>query len=200
MSNRYFGSYDTRTFGEIFPTAADFIEAYKTNGLPLTITEDTANTLFYLLYARFGYSHLSNYNEMQAIYGIFSTIWQYGPAWEKRLTIQKELREMSQDELMASSKTIYNHAYNPSTAPSTSSLEELTHINDQNTANRRRSKIEAYGILQSMLESDVTEEFLRRFQKFFRKILAPDYPVVFASPDYSNNSNTNNSEEEVLLI
>lgn len=189
--------FDTRTFGQIFPTAADFVEAYKTNGLPTTIKEETANTLFYLLYARYGYNHIADYNETQTIYGIFSTIWQYGPTWEKRLTIQKELREMSEADLMASSKTIYNHAYNPSTAPSTSSLEELTHINDQNTENRRRSKIEAYSILQGMLEKDVSEEFLNKFKHFFMPITAPKYPTVFASPTYDT---TETQTEEVLVI
>lgn len=189
--------FDTRTFGQIFPTAEDFVEAYKTCGIPLTIKEETANTLFYLLYARYGYSHIKNYNETQAIYGFFSTIWQYGPTWERRLNIQKDLRNMSEEDLMASSKTIYNHAYNPSTAPSTSSLEELIHINDQNTENRRRSKIEAYSILQGMLENDVSEEFLRRFQHFFMPITAPKYPTVFASPNYETDTNT---DQEVLII
>ena len=68
----------------------------------------------------------------------------YGPTWEKRLDIQEKLRNISDDELRLGSKAIYNHALNPSTAPSTQALEELSYINDQSTSNYRKSKMDAY--------------------------------------------------------
>lgn len=48
---------------------------------------------------------------------------------------------------MTGSKSIYNHAFNPSNEPSTASLDELDYINEQNTSNVKRSKIDAYGML-----------------------------------------------------
>lgn len=71
----------------------------------------------------------------------------YGPAWERRLEIQDTLRTMSEDELIKGSKQIVNHSYNPSTAPSTSTLEELTTINEQNTNNYKKGKLDAYAFL-----------------------------------------------------
>ena len=51
---------------------------------------------------------------------------------------------------------IFNHSFNPSSAPSTSSLEELTTINDQNTNNVKRGKLESYQALWEMIATDVT--------------------------------------------
>lgn len=61
--------------------------------------------------------------------------------------MQNELRTMSDDDLIKGSKQIVNHSYNPSTAPSTATLEELTTINEQNTNNYKRSKLDAYAFL-----------------------------------------------------
>ena len=54
---------------------------------------------------------------------------------------------MSEDDLVKGSKQIVNHSYNPSTAPSTSTLEELTTINEQNTNNYKKGKLDAYAFL-----------------------------------------------------
>lgn len=61
--------------------------------------------------------------------------------------MQNELRTMSDDDLIKGSKQIVNHSYNPSTTPSTATLEELTTINEQNTNNYKRSKLDAYAFL-----------------------------------------------------
>ena len=43
-----------RTLSDIYPTVEDFLKDYKSNGIPTTITEDSAKTLYYLLQARYG--------------------------------------------------------------------------------------------------------------------------------------------------
>jgi hypothetical protein len=78
---------------------------------------------------------------------MFSVIFQYGPTWEKKLDIQEKLRDLTEAEILAGAKAIYNHAFNPETTPSTASLEELNYINDQNITNYKKSKLEAYSIL-----------------------------------------------------
>lgn len=166
----------TKTFTDIWEDADSFLEDYKDNGIPTSISEQSVTTLFYLLYARYGNSSIANLDETQWKYRVFTIIFQYGPTWEKRLDIQSKLRELSEDEIRKGFKAIYNHAYNPSTEPTTLSLAELEYINDQNTTNYSKSKLDSYGQLWELLKTDVTGEFLTKFKSLFAKF-------VYTRPD-----------------
>lgn len=186
--NSYYGGFRTRMFAEIYPNAFDFKEAYTTSPLSMLneqalITEDTINLIYYLLYARYGNSHIAYSDENQFKYAMFSTIFMYAPTWQKRLDIQANLRALSEEEIIAGSKAIYNHAFNPSTEPSTSSLSELIHINEQNTTNYKKSKMEAYAMLTELIDTDVTEEFVAKFKKLFLTVVSPDYPLLYATEE-----------------
>ena len=157
----------SRTFGEAYCSADEFYTDYTSLGIPTTISEANCKTLFYLLYAKYGSSHFANENEVQSKLKIFSTIFKYGPTWEKKLEIQAEIRDLDLDDLREGSKQITNHANNPNTAPSTTALEELEFIDEQHQVNYKRNKIDAYGSLWTMLVTDVTEEFLNRFRNIF---------------------------------
>lgn len=161
----------TKIFTDIWSDAGEFIEDYKENGIPTTISDDSANTLFYLLYARHGNSAINNLDETQWKYRVFTTIFQYGPTWEKRLEIQENLRGLSEEDLMKGSKAIYNHAFNPSNEPTTLSLAELEYINDQNTTNYKKSYMDAYTQLIELLDTDVTGAFLDKFKPLFAKFI-----------------------------
>ena len=91
--------YDTKLFTEVFDDAGTFVYYYKNIGIPTTISDTSAFTLYYLLYARYGNSPIANYDVEQWKYKIFSVVFQYGPTWEKRLEIQKTLREMQLSDL-----------------------------------------------------------------------------------------------------
>lgn len=176
----YYGGYRTRKFTDIFPDAATFRDTAENIGIPLSnVTK--ADLIYYLLYARYGNSHIAFSDENQFIYSLYMTIFQYGPTWEKRLDVQDKLRALTDDELFTGGKAIYNHSYNPSTEPSTSTLEELLTINDQNTTNYKKSKLEGYSMLLQVLETDVTEEFINKFKKLFITVLAPDYPLLYTT-------------------
>ena len=122
----------TKTFTEVYDSWEDFLTDSGTI-FDLNITESNLKTLYYLLYARYGNNFITNWDENQFKAKLWGLIWQYGPTWEKRLDIQDKLREIGDEQLLEGAKAIYNHAYNPSTNPSTQTLEELTYINDQNT-------------------------------------------------------------------
>lgn len=179
--NSYYGSYRTRTFADIFPDYEAFFDGYDMS--PINTGEEyeiqAVSKAYYLLYARYGNSHIAYSDENQFKYAVYSTIWQYGPTWAKRVEIQQKLRKLNEDELIVGGKAIYNHSFNPSTAPSTSTLEELLTINDQNTTNYKKSKMEGYAQLMAMLELDVTSEFLEKFKRLFITITAPDYPLLY---------------------
>lgn len=182
MPNEMLPKYSTVLFTDVWEEVNDFAYDYQHIGIPTTISVANAIVLYYLLYARYGNNPIANYDEEQWKYKIFSVIWQYGPSWEKRLDIQAKLRALSEDDLIKGSKAIYNHAYNPNQAPSTSSLEEVEYINDQNTTNYKKSKMEAYAQLWDLIDTDVTAEFLGRFQKCFKQFVAPERPLLYVTP------------------
>lgn len=180
----YYGGFRTHTFGQIFNSADSFYEAYQTCGIEQLMSEEAVRNLFYLLYARYGNDHIANsIDENQFVYSVFSICFMYGPTWEKRLEVQKRLRELTFDDgengIFRGGKAIYNSALNPGTAPSTSTLEELTHINSQNTTNYKKSPLEGYSNLLALLDTDVTEEFISKFRKLFITIVSPDYSLLY---------------------
>lgn len=173
----------TRTFCDIFPELADFTSDVTNSQIPITLTAANQKTLYYLLYARYGNSHIASMDEEQFKYKMFSIIFMYGPSWEKELALQKTFRELTDDQLVQGAKTIFNHAHNPGTAPDTSTLEELTYIDDQNTANYKKSYLDAYYLLEGLLKQDVTESFIRRFESLFIKFVSPEPSLIYVTQE-----------------
>lgn len=165
-----FGSYDTRKFTDIWEDATTFLTDFQLSGLDgdsvntRVIPDAAVNTLYYLLYSAYGNSHVANSDENQFKYKVYSTIFMYGPSWAKRLDIQEKLRKLSDDEILLGTKQIFNHSFNPSTEPTTSTLEELTTINEQNTNTVKKGKLDAYTMLWSIITTDVTKEFIDKFK------------------------------------
>ena len=178
--------YSTELFTDVWEAVEDFMEDYQNVGIPTSISTTSAQTLYYLLYAKYGNNPIANRDINQFKYKVFATIYEYGPTWEKRLAIQKKLRDLSDDDLIKGSKAIYNSALNPSTAPSTATLEELEYINSQNTTNYKKSKMEAYAQLWDLLSTDVTTEFINRFRVCFKQFVAPERPLVYVTEDVLN--------------
>lgn len=177
-----YGNYRQVKFTDVYPDADTFVTDYNESALPTTISNDTATTLYYLLYSRYGNSVIASSDTNRFKYDLFATIFSYAPTWEKRLDVQEKLRKMSDAELFTGQTTINNHSYNPSTAPSTSTLDELTTINEQVTQKGKRDKLTAYTELSRALWTDVTEQFLDKFQKLFLIILQPELPLWYATP------------------
>ena len=175
-----YGNFRTRTFTDIYSTLESFKEDYSTCGIPTTLSDDSLSTLYYLLYARYGNSNIASSDENQFKYKVFSTIFMYGPAWQKRLDLQKKLINLEDDEVVKGTTAIYNTALNPGTQPSTQTLEELNYINSQNTTKYKKSKLEGYASLYSLIETDVTEEFIGKFKKLFITIVEPELPLWYA--------------------
>lgn len=179
ICNSPYGNYRTRKFTDIWPKVEDFLNDYNNNGIKTTVSQENTQTLYYLLYSKYGNSHIASSDENQFKYKVFTTIFAYGPTWEKRLEIQETLRGLTQDELLQGSKQISNHGYNPSSEPSTATLEELITINEQNTSQYKKSKLDAYTLLIGLLETDVSMQFINRFKDLFLKIVQPQLPLWY---------------------
>lgn len=180
------GNYRTRKFKQIFEDSDTFAEEYSESGVNFGdygagFDTNQLTLIYALLYARYGNSNIASDDENQFKYKLFTTIFMYAPTWFKRLEVQKDLRELSIEELQIGAKAIYNSAMNPSGLPSTATLEELKFINQQNTTNYKKSKLDAYAMLMELLETDVTEKFIGKFKKLFITIVQPDYPLWYVT-------------------
>jgi len=187
-----YGNYRTRTFADIFeseeqssalqfateweesPFYRAFAGVYEPDNLDIEF-------IFYLLYARYGNSTIASSDENRFKYQLFSIIFQYGPAWKKELTIQHEILSLTAADFQKGSTNIVNNAYNPNTAPTTQTTEELLYINQQNVSKTNRSLADGYALMLSLIKEDVTEAFLKRFQKLFITIVEPERPLWYAT-------------------
>ena len=138
--------------------------------------------LYYLLYSKFGNSPIANLDENQFKTKLGAVIWQYGPAWEKKLNIQTAVRTLTEGDILQGTQAIHNHAFNPATEPGTTEPEILTYINEQNVTMYNKTKMDAYGQLWSLISTDVTEEFLARFRHLFQQTVNLT-PYLFKSED-----------------
>ena len=177
--------YSTKTFAQVYPSYEKFKEDYDAlitlvSGGIQPLTNANAQATFYLLFARYGNNPIVNFDITQFKMKLMSVIATYGPVWEKKKAIQKSLRDLTEAELLQGAKQIYNHAFNPSTEPSTQELEELTHINDQNVTNNKKAKMEAYSILWANLHVDATDEYLNKFKNCFSRFVGDQCPILFA--------------------
>lgn len=176
-----YGNYRTRKFADIWPSADAFIQDYQASAIPQKLKVADATTLYYLLYARYGNSSIANSDENQFKYKIFSTIYIGGATWAKKQEIQDKLREMTEDDILAGTKAIYNHAFNPQTAPTTDTVDELEYINEQNTTKYKKSKLDGYALLWAILNDGVTETFLREFRYHFLVVVEPQLPLWYVT-------------------
>jgi len=178
-----FGTYWTKKFTDIWEDASSFVADTFTDN-PLVnpqMSQSDYTQLYYLLYARYGNSSIANFDENQFKFKVSSIIFQYGGIWKKEVAIQRDLLTLDGDNLLKGTVAIYNHSYNPSTSPSTSTLNELTTIDDQNTTNYRKSKMDAYTQLLGLIDEDITKKFLDKFKNLFIKIVEPQEPLLYES-------------------
>lgn len=185
-----YGNFRTRTFAEIFTESGfDSVQVFDTAikecGIPLKIKDESLSTLFYLLYARYGNSHIASSDENTFLYKLASTIFMYGPTWEKRIEIQDKLRALQETDILKGSEAIYNTANAPGTeiAGLVDNEGKLDFLSGQNTTAYRKSKMEGYATLASLLETDVTKEFIDRFANLFLKIVEPYEPLWYVTEE-----------------
>ena len=180
--------YMTKTFCEVWDSYEKFKADYDDfapvlNAGTAPLLDANVQATYYLLYAKYGNNPIVNYDETQFKMKIMSVIVTYGPTWQRKKAIQKSLRELTEAELLQGAKQIYNHAFNPSTEPSTAQLEELTHINDQNVSNNKKAKMEAFSILWANLHVDSTDEYINKFKNCFSRFVGDQFPIVYVEEE-----------------
>lgn len=190
MSNSMIPQYSTVLFTEVWDSAEEFKSDLAESAFAGCMQDgsqtgqpDNVSLLYYLLYAKYGNTPVANNDLTQFKYKIFSVMYQYGPTWEKKTDLQAKIRNLTDADLLAGSKAVYNTALNPGTAPSTQSLDELTYINSQNTTNYKKSKMEAYELQWGLLDDNLTAKFIEKFAICFKKFVYPEQPLLYVSED-----------------
>lgn len=185
MHNKFNGpQYSTPLFCDVWDDCSKFLTDYAESGIPTTIPttgKGSATTIFWLLYARHGNDPIANMDQYQWKQKVFAIIFQYGPCWAKELSMQETLQGLTDAQLKAGAFTIFNHALNPETVPTTSSTTELTYINEQNTNRYEKGILDAYSQLDMLLKRDVTNDLMQKFDKLFKAFVYPERPIIFNS-------------------
>jgi hypothetical protein len=188
----YYGNYRTRKFSDIFDSYDTFYNDWTStaySGVVEGTIRGVLPVIYDLLQSKYGNNHIANSDEGQFKLQVFSIIYMYGPEYVKKLSLQKEIRALTPEQIRTTgaASRITNYAVNPSTAPGTNTTEELDYINAQNVDKSKKGITEAYALIYSLLDSDFTEEFLRRFKKLFFTVAAPSGPLWYA--DYLMEEN-----------
>ena len=97
----YRPKYETKTFCDVWEEAEDFLNDLDDSPFSDVISTANQTLLYYLLYAKYGNSPIANRDENQFKYKVFGTIFQYGPTWQKRLSIQDTLRSLTEQQILA---------------------------------------------------------------------------------------------------
>ena len=175
--------YENLTYDIIFPTGDDFKTKLRDTGLltgETEITDAFLKMLWAMLYAKHGTDPIISANEGQWIFKVALTTKAYAPTYIKKEAVQKALRALDLDSLREGYKNIFNHATNPSTKPSTDNTEELPYVNDQNVNKGKRGPADAYAYLWEILNSNITEEFLRKYDKLFSMVAQTTNRVIYS--------------------
>lgn len=192
MESNLFGEFITYKFSDVWPDYNTFKTSF--NNLPksfqnhiigkktssgITLDTDSLETLYYLIAGQYKNSHIANtdLDQFQALF--FNTMYQNTQAYLKKQEIRDNLLALTDDEILAGTTTVFNHAYNPSTEPSTGSTNELDYVNDQNVTKYKKAKVDAYSMYLSEIRSDPTETYLGKFKPLFLMIVEPYNEIIF---------------------
>lgn len=99
----------------------------------------------------------------------------FAPAYMKKLKLQTQLRNLSDDEVRESAKTITNVSAYPGDELATAG-EELTAVDNQQRTAVIGGKLQAYGALEAALKQDPVSQFVRKFEKFFSPVCLEKEP------------------------
>ena len=174
--------YNTKTFSQILPSFEDMKDLFDNEFDKYAkdcITATSMKTLYWCLYARYADNPIVNLSEENFKAKLVAITFAKGPTWERKLALQKSLRDLTDADLLTGAKTIFNRAMHPETEPGTDTDVELTYINAQDVSKHKRGKLDAYSYLQDVLKNDVTEEFIREYAKLFSKFVSPNVTRIY---------------------
>ncbi len=189
---RMLPQYNTKIFTDIFPNYDSFkdcfdndFDSYAKDCIPW----DYLRTLYWLLFSRYGFNPIVNLTEDLFKAKVVAITFQKGPTWVRRLQIQSDLRDLTDEELITGAKTILNKALHDETEPGTDTDTELPYLNAQDVSKIKRSKIDAYSYLNDVLKTDVSQEFIDSYAKLFSKFVTPNISFIYVDEEEEEEDN-----------
>ena len=174
----------TRTFQEVIPDSGS-LWGFMDKSIYKEYLGTDAQIICSLTYAMLSAMHKNDFikqqDETRFVEMVLTRIFQYAPAWYKRLKLQQYLigLELTDKDILYASKVWYNHAmYNGSAVAAEGDNELLKAINEQTQTHYKRGKIEALQTLAGLLATDVSEEYIHVFDDLFSQV-AMQFPVIY---------------------
>ena len=101
--------FDTRTFGEIFPSETEFAAFYNSlNWKSLRDTGDFAkygiDVIYFLLASEYCNEHIASYDENKFKLQVMRIIYEAGPAWQKAMVVNEKLIDMQDADIHKGSR------------------------------------------------------------------------------------------------
>lgn len=162
----------TITFSEAWPTVNDFKSEYRNSGLNSSlITDANLIKLYYLLYAQFGSSYFIGNNLDQAVYKLYSIIYNKGLIWSKSIDVLTTMLNLTEEDILKNREVINNMADNPGeNIMTTGDNYFLNFVRSQNVNIAKDNKATAYLNYLTLL-NDFTTDFVNEFKKCFTFVL-----------------------------
>ena len=164
-------------FSQIWEDADAFLadyENYEDNIDDLNKVDDKYVKLTWQLIAsKYANTPIRSNSPEQFKLSVFGIMFSETPTWVKKLELQKTIRDMTESDLTTGETSVSNEATNPDEQPTSQTLDELNYINRQHVQKQKRSKIQAYALQMGMIESDLSESYVRRFASLFARVWVP---------------------------
>lgn len=187
LNDRLYGGYLNMTFSEIYPTLEEFNEDAKGMAASLIPSDfdDTAITrLYFLLLGRYANSSIAASDINRFKLQLFGIVFEHGGTWNKKVNLQEKIRAIDEEEAREGTRRIDNSAYNPAlTNTSTESLDALPYINQQLSQGQKKGKLETYAQIYTLLEDDITENFISQFRKLFLWFVTPQTNLWYVTDE-----------------
>lgn len=172
--------YNTETFANIFINQELFINEYNSSPFKTDdLKEDNIKLIYWLLIGDYANSPIASSDLNQFKIKLFSIIYQYAPTYIKKMEVQKNIRELDENQIRLGTTAINNQAKNNDGLPSIQATEELSTINSQLVNKWKKSPLEAYSLLTSLLSDNITKIFLNKFKVLFKWIVEPEEPNLY---------------------
>lgn len=174
----YGNSFNSPKFTDVWSTAEDFKTDYKACGLYLSdFTDASIQTLYYLLYAQYGNSHIASSDTNQFKYKLYAIIHAEGLQWQKKVAIQKIFSTATESDILNGGYIISNSSANDSNM-SNNPLDTddiLNHIDEQTIDKTSKDYVDSYQKLVYNLR-DVNTYFIDKFKKLFNRFVGNNDP------------------------
>lgn len=158
----------TKTFYEQYPNADKFVEMW--NASPFNIeamSQQEIENLYYQLVSEYMMSHFAFIEPLQIDLQVAKTIYNYYPNLQKKLQLQQQIIQMTDQDLQDGNIAINSSMSNPDTDEISPSDASLPYTSQKSLQTRKYSKPDRYTRQYNLLVDGLYDVFIKRFKPLF---------------------------------